>query len=426
MLTAVSLLIVVSSLLISIILVRQLLFTGLFLFGRNTQSVSQDVPTENRNLPTVTILIPAHNEEMVIGGCLEAMQKVSYPSSKLEIVVINDRSHDRTGEIADAFAARDSRIRVFHRPDDAIPGKPAALADTIKNSTSDIFVFFDADYIPPRGLIRKLVAPFENPEVGATMGRVVPYNTDRNLLTKLIDLERRAGYVVDQNMRQRLGLLPQFGGTCGAVRRSDLEDVGGWLTDVLAEDTDLTYRLFLNGKTVAYVPDALCYEESPEDWRVRFKQVRRWSYGHNDCLLRYFVPVLLTRKQGFFAKLDAAIVLLFFAVPTLAMMTLFVALLVPTITSFLGPLVFLAPGFAVYCSFGNFAPYFQIAAGCAHDKQPLAFLAAPVLYLSSFVSMAASVAGLFWLLRDRIFNFAPRWDKTVRFRLAEPTGAAQK
>lgn len=353
---------------------------------------------------------------MVISGCLDAMRKISYPASKMKIIVINDRSSDKTGEIAEYYAGLDPRIQVFHRATDAVPGKPAALADTIKNSVSDIFVFFDADYLPQRGLIRKLIAPFEDPRVGATMGRVVPYNTDKNLLTKLIDLERRAGYAIDQNMRHQLGLLPQFGGTCGAVRRSDLEATGGWLTEVLTEDTDLTYRLFLMGKSVAYVADALCYEESPENWHVRFKQVRRWSYGHNDCLFRYFFPVLLTSKQNFFAKLDAAIVLLFYAVPTLTMLTLFAALTIPTITGTLGPIVILIPTIAIFCSFGNFAPYYQIAAGCVHDKQPKAFTAAPLLYLSSFISMAASVAGLFRLIYDRFFRIAPHWDKTIRFR----------
>ena len=403
-----------------------MLFTGLFLVKSKKQTQTAALPVANERLPSVTVLIPAHNEEMVIAGCLEAMRKISYPSEKLKIIVINDRSSDKTGEIADTFAKQDPRIQVFHRDKDAIPGKPAALADTIQNSESDVFVFFDADYLPQRGLVRKLVAPFQDPRIGATMGRVVPYNTDRNLLTKLIDLERRAGYAIDQNMRHQLGLLPQFGGTCGAVRRSDLEAIGGWLTEVLTEDTDLTYRLFLKGKTVAYVADALCYEESPEDWKVRFKQVRRWSYGHNDCLFRYFFPVLLTSKQGFFAKLDAAIVLLFYAVPTLAMLTLFSALLIPTITGVLGPLVILVPTIAVFCSFGNFAPYFQIAAGCVNDRQPMAFMAAPVLYLSSFISMAASVAGLFGLLHDRLFKIAPHWDKTTRFRDLEQRRSLQK
>lgn len=426
MLTAISIFVIVSSVLVGIILVRQLLFTALFLLDRDKRELPFKLPVENKDLPSVTILIPAHNEEMVVAGCIEAMSQVSYPSSKLEIVVINDRSSDRTGEIADLTAKGDPRIRVFHRPENAVPGKPAALADTIKDSTSDVFVFFDADYLPSRGLVRKLVAPFQDPNIGATMGRVVPYNTDKNLLTRLIDLERRAGYVIDQDMRQSLGFLPQFGGTCGAVRRSDLEAVGGWLTDVLTEDTDLTYRLFLNGKTVAYVPDALCYEESPETWQVRFKQVRRWSYGHNDCLFRYFFPVLFSKRQPFLARLDAAIVLLFFAVPALAMMTLFAALLIPTITNSLGPLVFLVPTFAVFCSFGNFAPYFQIAAGCAHDRQPRAFMAAPVLYLSSFVSMAASVAGLLWFIYDKVFRQVPHWDKTVRFRDQGAEGQLQE
>ncbi|MFY0104485.1 hypothetical protein ABTP95_22220, partial [Acinetobacter baumannii] len=76
-----------------------------------------------------------------------------------------------------------------------------------------------ADYLPARGLIKQLVAPFFDPEVGAIMGRVVPVNAGANLLTRLLDLERSGGYQVDQTARMNLGLVPQYGGTVGGIRR---------------------------------------------------------------------------------------------------------------------------------------------------------------------------------------------------------------
>ena len=150
------------------------------------------------------------------------------PSTTSRSSSSNDRSTDRTGELADAHAAGDPRIVVHHRHPDARPGKPAAIKEVINSLTSEIVVFFDADYLPSPTLLKSLVAPFVDPEVGATMGRVVPYNTNVNLLTKLIDLERRGGYAVDQQARSLWNLLPQFGGTVGGVRLAALRAVGGW------------------------------------------------------------------------------------------------------------------------------------------------------------------------------------------------------
>lgn len=408
----------ISAICIALVLLRQLVLTLTFHFG-----VRPPAPPARPNaatLPSVAIVIPAHNEELVLDGCLRAMRKLDYPRGRLQIVVIDDRSRDHTGLIADHHARQDPAIRVIHRAMDAQAGKPAALAETMAGLKSDIVVFFDADYLPPPQIVQQLVAPFADPRVGATMGRVVPYNTDRNMLTKLLDIERRAGYVVDQEMRQRLDLLPQFGGTCGAIRRAALDVIGGWRTDVLAEDTDLTYRMFIKGYRVAYLAQAMCYEESPESWQVRFRQVRRWSYGHNDCMLQYFWPTLMTRHQPLLARLDAALVLLFFAVPSLALASLLLTLASPAIGGVSGAALVLAPAVLAFCSIGNFAPYFQIAAGCVADRQAGAFRAAPMLFLSSFVSLVASVAGLGQLLRDRLLRRTPRWDKTLRFRLAEP------
>ena len=79
----------------------------------------------------------------------------------------------------------------------------------------DIAIIFDADYVPGRGLLKQLVAPFFDPEVGAVMGRVVPINSGTNLLTRMLDLERSGGYQVDQQARMNMNLLPQYGGTVG-------------------------------------------------------------------------------------------------------------------------------------------------------------------------------------------------------------------
>ncbi|MDH3668021.1 MAG: glycosyltransferase family 2 protein [Paracoccaceae bacterium] len=408
----VSIVVIVFSTVITFVVVRQILFTCSFLLLRHPGRQWSDLEI----WPSVTVLIAAHNEELVIDGCLHAMRQLDYPEGKIEIVVVNDRSTDRTRDIVENHAIEDQRIRPVHRPAGAKPGKPAALKETIDTLTSEIVVFFDADYLPSPGLLRRLVAPFQDPLIGATMGRVVPYNTDKNLLTRLIDLERRAGYVVDQQIRGTWGFLPQFGGTTGGVRLAALRDVGGWHDDVLTEDTDLTYRLFLAGYDVAYLRDALCYEESPEEWPVRFRQVRRWAYGHNVCMFRYLLPVLLTSRRPIIARLDAGMVLLFYAVPFLAILTLIIFLTTPFLWSQFGSIVLGVPIIVSFAGFGNFAPYFQIAAGCIYDRQPNAFTAAPLIFLSSFISMIASTSAILSIVRDWALRRTAHWDKTLRFR----------
>ena len=369
--------------------------------------------------PSVCIVIPAHDEERVIGDCLAAMARLDYPEDRLEIVVVNDRSRDRTGEIIDAAAAANPRIQALHRAPDSRPGKPAALQEVCASIDSEVIVLFDADYLPPAGLLKQLVTPFVDPQVGATMGRVVPYNSDANLLTKLIDVERRAGYAIDQRTRSAWNLLPQFGGTVGGIRTAALREVGGWRANRLTEDTDLTYRLFLGGWTVEYVDHALCYEESPENWRTRFRQIRRWAYGHDECMLEYLLPLLRDRRIGPLQKLDASLVLLFYLFPVISFAALVSAVIYPVLYAY-PPIPFtVVPALSFAMGFGNFAPYFQMAVGCLRDGQPRAASLVPLLFVASTIGMLASVSAFGLLVRNRLAKRQLAWDKTARFRRAE-------
>lgn len=368
--------------------------------------------------PSVTVLVPAHNEEGVLPGCLAAMADLEYPRDRLDVLVIDDRSTDRTGELARSLAVRDGRFRTLHRKPAARPGKAAAVADGTILSTSDVLVLFDADYLPPPGLLKELVAPFADPRVGATMGRVVPANCDANLLTRLLDLERRAGYAADQTGRMHWQLMPQFGGTVGGIRRAALDDIGGWRPGHLAEDTDLTFRLALRGWRVAYLNQARCYEEVPEDSATRFRQVRRWAYGHNQCLFSHFGAVLRSRNLGPAQRVDAALILIFYIFPACALLSMLA--LVPLLAfgsgeGFRGDLWgWLAP----VLSLAVLAPHTQVMIAARADGQQHVIRTLPLLFVSSSLSLLASVAGAALLIRDRLSGLTTGWDKTRRYRSA--------
>ncbi|MEO6155734.1 MAG: glycosyltransferase family 2 protein, partial [Thermomonas sp.] len=291
---------------------------------------------EDADWPTVTVQIAAHNEEDVIAHCIEALLHSSYPRDRLVLMPVNDRSSDRTREIIDDYVGRNpGRITPFHRTAGK-PGKAAALKDAFEHVQTELLVVFDADYIPSRGLVKRLVAPFFDPEVGAVMGRVVPLNAGRNLLTRLLEIERSGGYQVNQQARQQLGLVPQYGGTTGGLRVSALHGIGGWHDDTLAEDTDVTYRLLLAGWNTAYQNRAECYEEVPETWRSRIRQIKRWAKGHNQALRRHLWALLRSPQVNLREKIDGTLLLGVYVMAPL----LLVAWVILVTLYYLGQLVF--------------------------------------------------------------------------------------
>ncbi|UGA37868.1 glycosyltransferase family 2 protein [Chromobacterium haemolyticum] len=244
-------------LLVVVYAARHMAFTLNRLFGHQRHPY---LDIETAQWPKVTVFIAAHNEEAVIADAMEALLESDYPPGQMIIMPVNDRSTDGTRAIIDRIAARrPDAIKPFHRTQGK-PGKAAALKDATALIDTEIFIVFDADYLPSRGLLKQLIAPFFDPEVGAVMGRVVPLNPGANLLTRMLDMERAGGYQVDQQARMNMKLVPQYGGTVGGIRVAALNSVGGWHDDVLAEDTDLTYRLLIGGWLTVYTNRSECYE----------------------------------------------------------------------------------------------------------------------------------------------------------------------
>jgi len=195
-------------------LVRHYIFTMTVLRKANCPLAAKETPQKLRYEPSITVLIPACNEEKVIGNILGRLTEMTYPQNKLQIIVINDASVDGTAQIASEYAAKHPNINVVNR-DRSVggKGKSAAMNHGFKKATGEITLCFDADYYPPKNLLERLVNAFVDPKVGAVQGRVVVLNEPQNVLTRLVALERVGGYRVDQEARETLGLIAQFGGT---------------------------------------------------------------------------------------------------------------------------------------------------------------------------------------------------------------------
>jgi len=368
-------------------------------------------------LPSVTILIPMHNEEKVVNNSMMAMLLLDYPLDKLEVIPINDHSEDNTGKILAQYAELyPDLIKPFER-NEGLRGKPAGLNDTLEMAKGDIIIVFDADYIPPRNIVRDLAICFIDPEVGAVMGRVIPINIKDSTLARFLDLERTGGYQVDQQARFNLHLISQYGGTVGGFRKQITKDLGSFDPTNLTEDTELTFKLYIHGWKVVYANRMECYEEAPETWQVRSKQVNRWSRGHTRCLIKYIIPLLKSHYLTHREKLDGVLLLGIYLLPLI----LLLGLIDSFILFYLGSMGVLNISLiilvlAVYNLFGNTGPFFQIAIGVLLDggKERLRLL--PLVMISFVVYLFSTSRGGFDAILDTIFNRVPVWVKTIRFR----------
>lgn len=396
-----------------------LYFIRQIFFSFTAQSSRKASPYKSLSLekfsPTVSIIVPAHNEEKTIEKCLNSILNFDYPAEKLKVIVINDRSTDNTLPIIKALQKVYPNLIVHDRNMKAQPGKSAAIKEVMPFISSELIVFFDADYHPGRGLLKKLVLPFLDPRVGATMGRVIPHNTNQNLLTRIIDLERRAGYAIDQEGRSTWQLMPQFGGTVGGIRMQALKEAGGWNAHSLTEDTDLSYRLLLKGWNIEYLNHATCYEESPETWQTRFRQLKRWSYGHNECMVRYFMPLLKAKGLPFWKKVDALMVLTSFFYGALTFLCIPLCIFFHTVYEQSLFFLFYVPLFTHITGLAYFGLYWQIIMATIHDKQPHVLSWLPFLPFSSALNGWAIFSGFFQLIQDKITRQSFAWEKTPRY-----------
>ena len=405
-------------LLICIYTFRHYYFTFNRLFGKQRHPY---VDLESAAWPEITVLIAAHNEEAVVADIMKALLEADYPKEKMTIIPVNDRSTDRTREIIDVFAEQHPIIEPFHRVGGKA-GKAAALKDAMTLVRTEVVLIFDADYIPGKALLRQLVAPFFDPEIGAVMGRVVPLNVGKKCLTRLLDLERSGGYQVDQQARMNLHLVPQYGGTVAGVRKSALDEIGGWNENALAEDTDLTYRLLIAGWKTAYENRAECYEEVPERWPVRVRQITRWAKGHNQAMASYIARTAKCPGLGWFERIDGVLLLgVYLMGPVLLLGWLLAVVLFYTGAQIGGGLTVLALG--AFTTLGNFAAFLEIAAAARLDGSRQRIRLLP-LTLFGFTVSLISVSQAAWqqahegILGNFFGNNELVWHKTERSRTA--------
>jgi cellulose synthase/poly-beta-1,6-N-acetylglucosamine synthase-like glycosyltransferase len=398
-------------------LVRHYIFTVTVL-RRERKTKNLPISNEVNYELTVSVLIPARNEELVIGRLLQRMTQLTYPTDKLQVLVIDDASSDGTGQVADEFARRYGFIEVLHRDGKTGgKGKAAAMNAGLERSAGEIVLCFDADYYPQTDIVEKLVRDFVDPEVGAVQGRPVVLNESQNMVTRLVTLERIGGYRVDQEAREQLGLIPQFGGTVGGFRRCVMEELGGFDESMLTEDTDLTFTICLAGYKVRYVGEAECYEEAVDSWRAYWRQRHRWARGHMQVCFKYAFKVLFSRKLSAKEKIDGLLLLNMYFIPVVTLASFFVGVSIIFLgaSQLFSALWLLMP--LSFCSLaGNFAPFFEIGIGAYLDGRTRLQFLIPLMFLAYMYNMLICTKALLDLFAAKLLGKKQsNWAKTSHF-----------
>lgn len=241
----------------------------------------QTVPPVLSNIqyPLVSIIVPAYNEEVNAVKSLHNLLQCNYPN--FEIVFVDDGSSDATYQNVKAAFSGNEKVKVLAKQNG---GKASALNFGIGHSNADYVVCIDADTKLATDAVSMLMQHFlterkgSGKEIGAVAGTVKVGN-EVNLLTKWQSIE----YISSQNFDRRgfayANAITVIPGAIGAFKKDALIEAGGFTTDTLAEDCDITLRILEAGYIVANEPRAIAYTEAPESLKQFMKQRRRWTFG---------------------------------------------------------------------------------------------------------------------------------------------------
>ena len=252
--------------------------------------------------PAVSIVVPAYNEAAGIEQAVRSLASSEYP--EFEVVVVDDGSTDGTGELVDAMEL--PRVHVIREPN---RGKAEALNTAVAAAVHDVIVSVDADTVFEPETLSELVRPRPT--------RLAPWRATRRSATasSLLGRWQHIDYVTGFNLDRRsfdvLGCMPTVPGAIGAFRRSALLEVGGFSSDTLAEDTDVTIAMSRRGWKVVYAERARGFTETPATLSGLWRQRYRWSFGTMQSVWKHKGAILRRKATAPVGPAGLAISVLF-------------------------------------------------------------------------------------------------------------------
>lgn len=237
--------------------------------------------TEERDPVGVDIIVPMFNEEKVILGTIESLMKIRY--SNYTINLIDDGSTDGTLGLIRKYYGNHPNFKIISQEN---KGKASALNKAIENSSNEIIVCIDADTLVQPDLIEKLLPYFDDPQVAAVAGNIKVSNRN-NLITHMQAIEYTTMYNYERKLFESVKGILIIPGALGAFRRAVVSAMGGYTSDTLAEDTELTLRILCGNYLIRNATDLVAYTETPASLKMFLRQRIRWKVGTFQVLANY-------------------------------------------------------------------------------------------------------------------------------------------
>lgn len=368
--------------------------------------------------PFVSILVPAHNEGKVIGKTVESLLSLDYPIDKMELLVINDNSSDNSKDILQSIKNRHSKYNFTIINTDNITGgkgKSNALNIGYQVAKGDFIAIYDADNTPERTALRYLIQTIvKDPSLGAVIGKFRTRNKHKNILTKFINIETLSfQWIAQAGRRQLLGLCT-IPGTNFVLRRTTIEKLGGWDTKAIAEDTEISFRIYKMGQRITYVPQSVTWEQEPETAKVWIKQRTRWVKGNIYVLVKYITNLFKGKQNRVLFD-----ILYFFSVYFLFLTSVVISDIIFVLSLFNLVEISIPFNFLIIWVLSYILFIIQVSITLTMEKGEgdisNILLVALMYFTYSQMWLLVAIKGMFGYFSDAIHKREAKWYKTERF-----------
>lgn len=400
---------------------------GGFIYMIKVNKTDGHIPLEE--YPMVTVMVPAHNESIVIQKTVKALLNFDYPRDRYEIIVINDNSTDNSAEVLKKIQEENPDRKMIVLNTDAKvggKGKSNALNIALSVAHGSVIAVYDADNTPAPDALRILVENLmSDDKLGAVIGKFRTRNRNASLLTRFVNIETLAYQCMNQAGRFYFFKLCTIPGTNFVIRRSIINQMGGWDTKALSEDTEISFRIYRMGYYIKFMPLAVTWEQEPQKLKQWFKQRTRWAKGNLYVLLKNFKYAF--DKEAGPMRLDViyyALVYVLMLTSLVCSDTIFILGILGLCHVTLGGFSTLLWGMAILLFVLNVLITLSV------EKNEFSFQSAMLILLMLFTYSklwVLVVLNAAWLsIQDKLYHKETVWDKTERFEETDNIGKKKK